>query len=167
MARSGAQDLTALTGNTPAAPGSALASLGTVGDGLLHVFYLGTEQHVYRLFWNTGGTLQKQDLTAAAAITEGQTALAAAGSSLSAVLQNSNGMMHLSYLDANQHVNHMWLNSVWGNLDLTALTGNTAAASGSVLTSLGTVGDGLLHVFYLGPDQHVYRLFWNTSATLQ
>src|SRR5437660_982164 len=77
-------------------------------------------------------------------------------------------MMHLSYLDANQHVNHMWLNgSVWGNQDLTVLTGNTPAVTGSALASLGTVGDGLLHVFYLGTGQHLSRLFWNTSGTLQ
>ena len=90
------EDLTAVTGNTPAAPGSALSDI-VLADGSTHVFYLGTNQHVFQLLWISGTGWSSQDLTAATGNT-----LAAIGSSLSS-LSDSN-VAHVFYLGSNQHV---------------------------------------------------------------
>jgi RHS repeat-associated protein len=168
----GSQDLnTGLSGSAPATAGSPLTSLGTVGDGALHVFYQGTNQHVYRIFWsNSTNNWVNQDLTAAAASTQGFTDLPAAGSPLTSAWQSANNDLHAFFLDTSSHVHHMWWNSTanqWGSQDLNAgLSGSAPAGTASPLTSLGTAGDGLLHVFYLRSGPNVDRLYWDNGGTL-
>jgi RHS repeat-associated protein len=164
----GYNDYTSLTGNTLSAAASPITSVGVAGDGNAHIIYLGTNQHVYRIYWPKSGGLLNQDLTAAAA----GSPQASTGTGLESIV-NSGGCPHIRYVATNQHVNDLFLgnisggcSSTWSIQDLSAMTGNTLASSTSPLTSVGVAGDGLQHVFYLTGVSHLDRLYWNTSGTL-
>jgi hypothetical protein len=148
------QDLTAITGGPPAAPGSALTSLF---DGCQHVYYFGTDQHVYQLIYCSGGTWVDQDLTTA---TGGH--LVGAGSGLTSL-----SGQYIYYVGANQNVYELrWNGSNWVEQGRTPSGGNTLAATGSALTGF-LDGSGHQHLFYLGDfpyDDQVRHLFWNGSS---
>jgi hypothetical protein len=157
-------DATAATGNTLAAPGSALATYEDASTlpANLDVVYLGTNQHVYQLSLNTAtAAWTNQDLTALTGNT-----LAASGSALAATQGSVNNNRHIIYLGTNSHVYQLWFNgpaASWANQDLTAGTGNTLAASGSALAQFFDSFGGQ-HVVYLGRNQHVYQLFWDDAT---
>src|SRR6266481_1555931 len=138
---------------TNVGPGSGLASLITP-DGMPHVFYVGDSQHVFQLSWNSASGWQSQDLTALTGAT-----LAASGSALTSVLQGS--ISNVFYLDSTGHVQHLSLNgSSWSTEDLTSLTSGALALAGSPVSSIGATTDGMLHVFYVGTNHHIYRIYW-------
>ena len=160
------QDLTALTGNTLAAPGSALAATPGLVNFNGHIIYVGTNAHVYQLWRNvSAGTWTNQDLTAGTGNT-----LAATGSAL-AQFFDSFGGQHVVYLGRNQHVYQLYWNDAtgaWSNQDLTAATGNTLAAVGSPLTAfLGRIfskNRDSEDIIYLGTNGHVLQLWFNPSS---
>lgn len=136
---------------------SALTSF-VATDGSLHTFYIGPDQHVYHLFWNSTNNWQFQDLT------EITPSSLAAGSAISSFLSFADGSYHAIYLDGNNHVNELiWNGSTWFNQDATAASGSTVtAASNSQLTSFtDAAGD---HIYYLASNQHEYQLYWNDST---
>jgi len=153
-------DLTAMTGNTLAASGSALAGFSdSFGE---HAFYLGTNQHVYQLYFSfSTDTWANYDLTAMTGNT-----LAASGSAL-AGFSDSFGE-HAFYLGTNQHVYQLYFSSstdTWANQDLTAVTGDTLAASGSKLAGFSDSSGE--HAFYLGTNQQVFQLYWTSTTGWQ
>ena len=160
------QDLTAATGNTLAASGTALAAVQGVVNNNGHIIYLGTNAHVYQLWFNaSASSWTNQDLTAGTGNT-----LAASGSAL-AQFFDSFGGQHIVYLGRNQHVYQLYWNDdtgAWSNQDLTAATGNTLAAAGSALTAfLGRVfsnNSDSEDIIYLGTNGHVYQLWFNPSS---
>ncbi|HET9182504.1 MAG TPA: RHS repeat-associated core domain-containing protein [Candidatus Angelobacter sp.] len=171
------QDITAAIGGVAAAVGSTLAStatdLSSAGQGKAEfVYYLGANQHVYQLWWNTNTwTWQNHDLTALA-----NAAIATAGSPLSSYATDlSSAGLGLNtfvfYIGTNQHVYQLWWNTVnwaWESADLTTLSNGASAASGSKLTgfsidlSAAQLGMNQL-AFYTGANQHIYALWWSTS----
>jgi hypothetical protein len=148
---------TTVSGNAPvAATNSALTSF-VASDGSSHTFYMGTNQHIYHLFWNSSGGWQDQDVSAAA-----NNASAASASPL-ASFATSDGNYHVVYFDANHHVNQLASSgSNWSNQDITAASGGTAAASGSSLT--GYAGSYPAHIYYQGANQHIYQYWLNGST---
>jgi RHS repeat-associated protein len=148
---------TTVTGSAPvAATNSALTSF-VASDGSSHTFYLGTNQHIYHLFWNSTGSWQDQDVSSMA-----NSALAASGSALTS-FASSDGNYHVVYFDANNHVNQLaGGGSNWSNQDITAAAGAGAAASGSALA--GYAGTYAPHIYYQGTNQHIYQ-FWLNGST--
>jgi|GEM_PF-752730 len=149
------EDVTVITaGATPAGTGSGLTST-VMNDGSIHVFYIGSNQHIYQLYWYSNGGWTNQDITAITG-----TGLAAVGSKLTAVAPSSGPIpLAVFYEATNQHI-YQWYWSPtpgWQNQDLSASTSNTAAAVGSAITS-GIMNDGSWQVFYIGSNQHVYQL---------
>jgi hypothetical protein len=149
-------DLTAATGNTLALSTSPLTSFNTAGGGHA-VYYLGSNQHVYELYWN-GSSWSNGDVTAATGNT-----LASSTGGLTSWL-NSAGAHATYFVGANQHIYELyWNGSTWTKADLTAATGNTLASTGTQLTGFNTTGGGHA-IYYLGTNQHVYELYWNGSS---
>jgi hypothetical protein len=156
-------DLTTQWGGVAAAPGSNLAGTTFVppgGSNSMHVFYLGTDQHIHELNW-TNNTWIPNDLTA-----QWGGAIAASGSSLLSYTflpSNGSNTMHVFYVGTNQHIEALdWVNYVWTPNDLTAEWGGATAAAGSPLTGYTFVPPGStngMHVFYLSSDGHVHELF--------
>ncbi len=127
-------------------------------DGSSHLYYIGTDQHVYQLFFGGQGWAN-QDLTAVS----GASVLAASGSALTSFFVENDRTSHIFYLDVNQHVQQVFFDGAqWIGQDVTALTNGVSAASGTGLTSYFTDADGTTHVYYIGQNQHVYQLFYNS-----
>jgi len=148
------EDLTGLTGPL-ASPGSALASFESAVDHQQHVFYLGSNQHVYQFYF--GGGWLSEDVTASAGAP-----LAAIGSALTGFEDVPDDQQHVFYLGANQHIYHMyfaWNPPGWSLEDLTGFTGGALASPGSALVSFEAAADNQQHVFYFGSDQHVYQFY--------
>ncbi len=150
------EDLTSLTSGALALAGSPVSSIGAATDGMLHVFYVGTDHHIYRMYWDSGNTLHNQDFTGLCFGTP-----VGPGSGLSAVI-NPHGDPHAIYLDGRQHVNdaHRGGGGDYGTDDLTFYTGNTPAAVGSPLGSMGATTDASASVFYVGTNRHIFRIYW-------
>jgi RHS repeat-associated protein len=156
------EDLTAITGNTPAGSGSGLTSTLML-NGSIQVFYLGSNQDVYDLFWNASGGWGNQDLTAITGNTQ-----AAPGSALTSTTLidgSPSGTVHAFYFGPNQDVYHLYLSAAagWANQDLTAITGHTLAASGSDIAAV-LLNNNSLNVFYLDTNQHINDIYWSSAA---
>jgi hypothetical protein len=169
-----ADDPSAGAGAPLAAPGSAITSfLDAAGKTLggvpgQSVFYLGTDQHVHHLFTDTAW--RNDDPTAGA-----NAPLAANGSSLCSFLDPTGATtggipgQAIFYIGTDQHVHHLYSNTTWHTDDPTAITGATAAATGSPLACFldptGKLTRGIpgQAVFYIGTDQHVHHLFSDVS----
>ena len=97
----------------------------------MHVFYLGTNQNVYELYWSGGSAWHSDDPTSLAGAP-----VAAAGSKMSSFIGGGSGM-HVLYLGTNAHVYELhWMGgTTWVTFDATAASGAPVAASGSALTS--------------------------------
>ncbi len=149
-------DLTAATGGTLSGSASGLTSI-LIASTTYAIYYEGTDQHVYELFWNGGPAWTVGDVTAA---TGG--ALAAPASALTSFL--SGGTTHaIYYIGTNQHAYELFWNGVaWSNGDVTAVTGNVSA-SGNGITCFTTAG-GPHGLYYVGSNQHLRRLYWNGVA---
>jgi RHS repeat-associated protein len=154
---SGAFNSTWVGAGTPhlAATGSALASVA-MSDPSSHTFYFDTNQHLCQMSWNSSGWFD-QDLTS---MTEA--GLPLAGSSIAAV--NLGGVLHVFYQGANLHIYDMnWTGSVWQNIDMTALTG-ASAMSGTKMSAVLTGNPNSPMMFYEGTNQHLFTVYWNSSA---
>jgi hypothetical protein len=139
------------------AVGSGLTSLqGSSGN--IHVFYLGTDQHVHELIWTSGTTWTTFDDTKAASAP-----LAASGSALTC-LQGSSGHIHVYYFGADQHVHELIWNggTSWSTFDPTNAAGAPLAASGSTLT---TYLNSSIYLYYIDTNRHLHQLKW-TSGTI-
>jgi hypothetical protein len=151
-------DPTSLARGAPlAASGSALTSF--IDNGVMHVFYLGTNANVYELYW-TGGTAWHSDNPTSLA---GAPAAASVGSLTSFI--DGSGIMHVFYLSG-QNVHELYWNGVWHTDDATSQAGAPLNASGSALTSFVNItgkGDTGMHVMYLGTNEHVYALHSTSS----
>jgi RHS repeat-associated protein len=157
------EDLTTITGSVLAASHSGLFGFPNLVGTTLQVFYVGTNQHIYQ-YYTSGATWVVQDLTAATGNTLASSTSPLTGFSDS--IPNPGTDEHLFYIGANQHIYQLLFSSstfLWSNSDLTAATGGILAASGSPLSGVydATMGE---YVFYLGPAQHVYQMFWNGTA---
>src|SRR5215813_3666610 len=152
---------TAPSSGTPplAASGTPLTSV-VDANGNSHTFYLGTNQHLWHLYWNSSGGWQNQDLTA---VTGGSGP--AAGSALTSMV-DANGTIRLYFLDANQHLHETYCcgSAGWYDSDMVAVLGFGTAASGSSLASTGSGLGSLVHVYYQGANQHLYHMSYNPSG---
>jgi RHS repeat-associated protein len=153
-------DATNLSGAGGALPvaGSALTTVATgTGIDLLN-FYEGPSQHIYSIYWNgTAGAWQTLDFTAFS----GATNIAAVQTALTNQIGPS-----VFYFGSNQHLDDIsWNGSAYVNSDLTTLSGTTAvAASGSSISSHGTAAGNTYHIFFEGPDQHIYHTYYSPST---
>ena len=127
----------------------------------MHVFYLGTNNNVYELYWTSGATWHSDDPTSL-----GGAPVATSGSALTSFVDGG-GTMHVFYLNGN-NVHELYWNSgsAWHTDDPTLLAGAPLNATGSALTSFFTCcgEDPGMHVMYLGTNEHVYAIS-STSLT--
>jgi hypothetical protein len=147
-------DVTAFAGAPNAAAGTPLASQVDTVTNTIEVYYLGSNQHVYQLWWN--GVWHTADLTVFTGAPN-----AAAGSPLVSQIDTILNHPEVYYLGSNQHVYQLWWNGTWHFADVTALAGAPNAAAGTALASQVDTVTNTIEVYYLGPNQNVYQLWWN------
>jgi hypothetical protein len=164
-------DPSALAGAPVAASGSALTSFidNSNNNSIPHVFYVGTNQNVYELYFTYTTGWHSDDPT-----TLSGAPVAAAGSSLTSFLYffvHSNVLysgMQVFYLGTNQEVYELvWTGgSAWGVGYPSALAHAPLSAPGSALTSFvdeSNINEPIVHAFYLGTNQNVYELYYTTA----
>lgn len=143
-------DLTTIASAPAAASNSKLATAFNTISQHYEIDYLGQDQHVHQLYYDSTGW-HASDLTAVTGAT-----LAANGSSLDG---------HITYVGIDQHIHQIWFNgSNWQHTDLTTVTGASLAQFGSAIAidqSPGSVG---YEISYVGTDQHLHVLYYQNSA---
>ncbi len=149
-------DPTSLAGGAPIAEfDSPLTSFDD--GGVMHVFYLGTNDNIYELYWTGGSTWHQDDPTSLA----GGAPLPASGSPLRSFVDIS-GNMHVFYVNSQNVREVYWTGgSTWHTDDPTTLAGAPVTVTGSALTSFDNasgLGDTGGHVMYLGTNEHVEAL---------
>ena len=128
------------------------------------VFYEGTNQHLYEVYWNTSASAwQNADLH----VLSGATTLIATNGSIGSVIFSGNGGIYIFFIGTNQHVICInWANA-WLTGDVTALSSGVSATTGTALTSFSTAGSTPMMNFYVGPSQHIYATYWSTAGSWQ
>lgn len=161
-------DLTSITGDIPAAAGSPLSSYSDSNGE--HIFFLGTNQHVYQLWFEDSANkwVPVEDLTAAAGAPVAQS-----GSSLAA-FDDDGSQDRVFYEGTNGHIYELFTKTggTWVYGDLTSATGAAAAVVGSPITAFPN--PQVEYVLYLGPPVEdggfgqvspLYELFYNGATT--
>jgi hypothetical protein len=151
-----------LTGAPAAVAGSALTSLvdSSSGGNVIHVFYLGTNEDVYELYYSGAWYSDAPAALAGAGA-------AAAGSALTSLIDLSNGsnIIHVFFVGTNRDVYELYRTGTsWHCDDVTSLAGAPLAASidSSVTSFIDNSGGtaSIMHVFYMGPDEDVYEMYY-------
>ena len=148
-------DLTTLAGAVPPIPTSALAGF-RLGTDSKHVFFIGTDNHVYELYFTAGTGWVFNDLTALARAVRPAATSAIDGHRL------SDDSKHVFFIGTDNHVHELFIapGGRWADNDLTTLAGVGAKppTPTSALTSY-RLSDDSQHVFFIGTDNHVHELF--------
>lgn len=97
-------DVTAITGAPLPAPGSQVVSFMNTLDSFDEVFYVGSDQHIYLLWWDgSNWTWHFADLTAAAGAP-----LAAPGTALNSHFNTVANTEEVYYIGTDQHIKELW-----------------------------------------------------------
>lgn len=150
-------DPTSLGGGPVAASHAAVTSF--IDGGVMHIFYLGTNNNVYELYWTGGTSWHSDDPTSLAGAP-----VATSGSALTSFVDGS-GVMHVFYLNS-QDVHELYWSSAWHTDNVNAEAGAPVTALGSGLTGFvnaSGLGDTGMHVMFLGTNEFVYALHSTTS----
>lgn len=147
-----------------AKPESALTSFFNTSSNQQELFYIGADHSIYEAYWSQGFAWQGGNVTAAANIPP-----AAFGSPLTSFFDPSSNQQHVLYISANQHIYQaFWDPNVgWQGQDVSASTNLPEAAFGSSLMSFFNPSSNQQQVFYIGPDQNLYELYWTPGVFWQ
>lgn len=148
-------DITAASGAVANADSSSGVNtlMNTIGNAM-EVHYIGTDHHIYSLWYN--GAWHEVDHT----LNDGAP-LAQAGSPLTSALDTIAGTEDLEYVNTSQHVQQLWYNGLWHPNDLTVASGAANLASNGGMHTLVNTIVNTMEVHYVGTDQHVYALWYN------
>lgn len=150
-------DLYASVGAVPCASG--LDGFVNPQNNSQSVFYVGTDQHIHRLFAVPGQSFSTEDLTALAGTGN------ARPQALTTFVNHLNEAEQVYYIGIDQHVYHLYARpgSRWAGEDITAQTGAPLAASS--LASFHDVWHNAEQVFFVGLNGHVYHFFAPAGGT--
>jgi len=154
-------DLTTLAGAVPPIVSSALAGF-RLSDNSKHVFFIGTDDDLYELYFTASEGWVYNDLTALAGAVPPTPASALEGFRL------GDDSKHVFFVGTDNHVHELFIAGAgWNHNDLTALAGAVPPTPGSALTGY-RLSDNSQHVFFVGTDNHVHELFiagagWNDN----
>lgn len=149
-----------------AAPSSPIATIGPSFGALQSEFFMGSNSHIYRIYWPGSGVLSEDLMAAPGAV------LARLGGLASVV--NAGGCPHVFYTNTNQHFVSLYQTNTtggcltgWNYEDLTTISGASNLTAGfSPVSSIGPSADALLSQFYVGSDNHIYRMYWPGTGVI-
>ena len=147
-------DLTRVAGAPAAAPGTALDGYQTTFNKQQHVNFIGADNHVHELYFDS--QWHHNDLTVLAGAPA-----AAAGSALDGYQTSFNNQQHVNFIGADNHVHELYFDNRWHHNDLTVLAGASAAAAGSAVDGYETSFNNQQHVNFVGADNHVHELYFD------
>ena len=146
-------DLTTLAGAVPPTATSALAGY-RLSDDSKHVFFIGTDNHLYELYITAGAGWVYNDLTALARAVPPTATSALDGYRL------SDDSKHVNFIGTDNHVHELYITGGgrWVDNDLTTLAGAVPPTATSALEGF-RLSDDSQHVFFIGTDNHVHELY--------
>ena len=154
-------DISGNTGGANAISNSSLFSLADTLVGALEVYYVGTDQDIHQLSWNSTSGWHNYDLSSFTG------APAAASGGLTALVDSVTGALEAYYVGADQDIHQLqWSGSSgWHTFDVSLNTHAAPATIGQgTLTSLVDTLTSSLKLYYVGTDQHVHEVSWNAST---
>jgi hypothetical protein len=151
-------DLTTEAGAVPPTVTSAIEGF-RLSDDSQHVFFIGTDNHVYELYVTAGAGWIFNDLTSLA-----RTVLPAATTTLDGYALGDDSK-HVFFIGTDNHIHELFIarGGRWADNDLTTLAGAVPPATTSTLHS-HRLSDDSQHVFYIGTDNHIHELYIHSSA---
>ena len=151
-------DLTEQAGAVPPTVTSALEGY-RLSDDSQHVFFIGTDKHVYELYVTAGAGWIYNDLTALARAVPPNPTTALDGYRL------SDDSKHVNFIGTDNHVHELYIarGGRWVDNDLTALAGAVPPVVTSALHGY-RLSDDSEHVFFIGTDNHVHELYLTRGA---
>ena len=150
-------DISFVTGAPNVASGGNVTSMVNTITNAPEVWYIGGDQHVHEIIWNSVTGWATYDLSMQA----GAPPAALAGG-LTILVDTLNNRNEAYYIGTDTHVHQLyWVNGVgWFTSDMTNVTGAPAAASGSGITSLMDTLTSQLEIYYVASTQHVWQIGW-------
>lgn len=153
-------DVSASAGGANVAANGSLTSIVDTLVGSPEVYYVGVDQHIHQMSWNSTSGWHNFDLSAMAG------APAASAGGVTALVDTVDGALEVYYVGTDQHVHQLqWSGSSgWHTFDVSSYLGATAAVAGlGTLTSMINNISSALEIYYVGTDQHVHQLSWSAS----
>jgi hypothetical protein len=122
------------------------------------VVYVGTNGHIYELWWNPTGW-HVEDLTAHTGAPLAHFSAGVWGYPFDPAPGVPNPTQHVLYRGVDSHIHELWWDSTgWHHNDLHGVPG-TPLASGDP-TGFAHTGKGTQHVFFVSDTNHVIALQW-------
>ena len=150
----GTQDITAITGGTPVAPGGRIATIVDTINNAFRIDYAGADSHIHEAFI-VNGTWGTQDITAITGATP-----VASGTAITSIVDSMNGAFRIDYAGIDSHIHEAFIvNGKWGTQDVTAITGATPVASDAAIASIVDTMNNAFRIDYAGVDSHIHELF--------
>jgi Pro-kumamolisin, activation domain/Abnormal spindle-like microcephaly-assoc'd, ASPM-SPD-2-Hydin/Subtilase family len=151
-------DLTDEAGAVPPTVTSSLEGF-PLSDDSQHVFFIGTDGHVYELYITAGAGWVYNDLTALARAVPPNPTTALDGYRL------SDDSKHVNYIGTDGHVHELYITrgGRWVDNDLTSLAGAVPPIPTTALDGY-PLSDDSEHVFFIGTDHHVHELYLTRGA---
>lgn len=150
-------DLTNATGAPLAWPNRDTRGYVLPWQGTQHVTYVGLDNHIHELWWDSSGW-HHNDLTSATGAPDSP-----ANTPIGYVFA---GTQHVNYVGADNHVHELsWSGNNWQHSDLTSITGAPAPFDGDV-AGYAFEAQGTQHVNYQDVNKHVIELLWTPDPIL-
>lgn len=144
------------------ANGGTVTSLMNTVTNAPEIWYIGQDQHVHSIIYNTITGWATYDLNTYSGLS---TTPAPANAGLTVLVDSLNFRNEAYYVGTDQHIHQFyWVNGVcWCTFDVSAFTGAPPAALGGGITSVVDTLNNQLEVYYVSTDQHVWQLGWNAA----
>jgi hypothetical protein len=140
-----------------AVAGSHLDGYQTSFNNQQHVNFVGTDNHIHELYYDS--QWHHNDLTLLA-----KAPSVSPSSHIDGYQTEFNSQQHVNFIGTDNHVHELYYTNSWNHNDLTAITKAPAAAAGSPIDGYETTFNSQQHVNYLGTDNHVHELYYNGSS---
>ncbi|MGB2921459.1 MAG: hypothetical protein WA944_19830 [Mycobacterium sp.] len=150
------QDLSAAVLSPPGLDG-AMVSYVDVAQGIQHVFYVGTDSHLYEL-WSDQDGWHLTDLTAVTGTP------APVPATLAGYMFDAQGTQHVYFVGIDGKLYELFSQpDGWQRSDLSSQTGAPTPAK-NPLAAYAFEAQQTQHVVYQGADGQLYELWWDSSG---
>jgi hypothetical protein len=123
-----------------------------------HVNFPDLSGDVQELWWDSASGWHQNNLTTAAGAPK-------TSANPTGYVFDAQGTQHVNYVGVDSHVHELWWDAAgWHVNDLTAATGAPLAQNNRVAAGYVFPSQGTQHVNYIGVDNHIHELWWDTSG---
>jgi hypothetical protein len=148
-------DLTALTGAPEVGVVTALDGYSTEYNQQHHINFLGTDNHIHELFFDSAW--HHNDLTQAAGAGSFP---AVSASRLDGYSTEYNRQQHVNYVGAGDHLHELFFDSAWHHNDLNQQSVAPNPQAGTPVAGYGANFNNQEHVIFIGAKGDIHELWF-------